>query len=166
MGIVRRVVGRSPARLLVLVTAASLVLMPVASAAHAASKTKATFTYTCCTASVVDATYHPGEVMRLPWIATANVPSVGQSELVTLGAKISGPYRTVASLKSAFARHTPRLGRFNAEADQIRVSDGAAVQRILLIKVPLDATAGFYELTSTTSTRSLVTSGGAVIRVS
>lgn len=162
----RRFIGQSSARLLALVTVASLALVPLASTAHAVSKTEATFTYSCCTASVVDATYHPGEVIRLPWIATASVPSPRPRQLVTLAARISGPYRTVASLKSAFARHTPLLGRFNVEADQLRVSDGAAVQRFSLIKVPRDAAAGFYELTTSTTTRTLVTSGGSVIRVS
>jgi hypothetical protein len=86
--------------------------------------------------------------------------------MVTLAAKISGPYKTVASLKSAFDRHTPQLGRFNVDAVQVRVSDGAAVRPVSLIKIPGDATAGFYQLTTSTTTRSLATSGGAVIRVS
>jgi hypothetical protein len=158
-------VVRQSVRMLLLVTAASLGLTPLATAAHATDKTKGTFTYSCCTASIVDATYRPGEVIRLPWIATASVPS-GPSELVTLSARISGPYNTVASLKSAFARHTPQLGRFNAEADVVRVSSGDAKRYFSLIKVPRDATAGFYELTTTTSVSSLAIRGGAVIRVS
>jgi hypothetical protein len=141
-------------------------LTPFAARAIAATKTKAMYSYSCCTDSIVDATYHPGEVMRLPWIATPDASSTGSEEMVMLSAKISGPYKTVASLKSAFARHTPQLGRFNAEADDLRVSNGVAKRYFSLIEVPRSATAGFYELTTTTSTPSLVTSGGAVIRIS
>jgi hypothetical protein len=104
--------------------------------------------------------------MRVPWVVTANIPSADKSEVVTLSARISGPYKTVSSLKNAFARHTPQLGKFNVEADQVRVSDGVAERAVEIIKVPRDATAGFYELTTSSVTRSIVVSGGAVIRVS
>jgi hypothetical protein len=154
------------ARLFLFVTAASLVLTPLASTANAATKTKAMYSYSCCTDSIVDATYHPGEVIRLTWIATPDASNTGSEEMVGLSAKISGPCKTVASLKSAFARHTPQLGRFNAEAEDLRVSNGVAKRCFSLIEVPRNATADFYELTTTTSIPSLVTSGGAVIRIS
>ena len=163
---VRKAIGQTSAGLFVLVTAASLILVPPPSTAQAGTTTRATFTYSCCTASVVDATYHPGEVMRLPWISTALVPSTRPKELLTLSAKISGPFKTVASLKFAFARHTPQLGRINAGAVKIRVSSGAGGRYFSLLKVPRNATAGFYELTTSTTNRFLVTSEGAVIRVS
>jgi hypothetical protein len=158
MAVKRRVSGQSRARPLIVATTATLVLVPIASTAHADSKSNATFTYSYCTAAVVDATYHPGEVIRLPWVATANVPSAVKSETVTLSEEISGPYETVASLKSAFARHTPRLGKFNAEANEIRISYGVATRTVELITIPSDATAGFYELTTSTVTRSIATS--------
>lgn len=166
MGAEGRVTGQSLTRLLAVTCTAVLVSVPFSAAAYAGSKTNATFTYSCCTAAVVAAEFHPGEVLRLPWVATADVPSAGKVDMVTLTAKISGPYKTVASLKSAFARRTPQLGKFNVEADQVRVSDGVAERTVELIKVPRDATAGFYELTTSTATHSLVVSGGAVIRVS
>jgi hypothetical protein len=165
MSRMRNVAGRSVS-IFLFVTAASLVVSPLATMAHAASKTNATYSYSCCTAAVLDAIYHPGEVIRLPWIATANTPGTGTAEvMVTLEAKISGPYKTVASLKSAFARHTPQLGQFNAEAVHIHISSDSAERYVSVIRVPSNAKPGFYELTTTTSIPSLVTTGGAVIRI-
>lgn len=166
MGRLHKVIGRSSVILLVFVTASTVALAPFAPTAHAVSPTTGTVTYSCCTAAVVDAKYHPGEVIRLPWIATDNVPSTEPGEMITLAASISGPYKKVAALKSAFARHKPRLGRINVKANQVRVSDVAVERRVSLIKIPSDATAGFYELTTSTTTRSLETSGGSVILVS
>lgn len=162
----RQVFERFLARLLVLVVACSIALVPSASVAHAAGKSTAKFTYYCCSSSVIDATYHPGEVLHLPWITMAPVRSTKPTVMITLTAKISGPYQTVAALKSAFARHTPRLGRFNVQAVRIRMSDGVAARPVSLIRIPSDVTAGFYELTTSITTSSLVTSSGAVIRVS
>jgi hypothetical protein len=161
----RKVVGRS-VWIFLFVTAALLVLSPLAITAHATSRAKATYSYSCCRSSVLDATYHPGAVIRLPWIATANTPGTSSAEvMVTLEATISGPYKTVASLKFAFAQHTPRLGQFNAEAIHIHVSSDSAERYVSVIRVPSNAKSGFYELTTTTLMPSLVTSGGAVIRV-
>ena len=111
MGRLQRVIKRSSAALLVLVTASSTVFLAFPATAHAASQTTGTVTYSCCTASAVNAKYHLGQVIRLPWIITDNGPSTKPSEMVTLAASISGPYKTVSALKSAFARHTPLLGR-------------------------------------------------------
>ena len=166
MGRDRIDIARVSARLLGLVAIVSLVLVPFASTAQGANKTNATFTYSCCTASFVNSPYHPGEVMRLPWTRTAHVPGALKTEMVTLSATITGPYKTVALLKTAFARHTPRLGEFNAKAAQIRVSDASGKRCFQLVKVPDVATAGFYELTTSVTTHSLVTSEGTVFRVS
>ncbi len=165
MGAEARAARRRLTWTVALAIAVIFVQMPLSTTAIAGNNVVSTFTYSCCTSAVLDAGYHPGEVIHLTWRATANAPRVTNLEVITLSARISGPYRTVALLKSSLARIHPRLGKFRAESNVVRVSDGVLEPIVEIITVPRDATAGFYELTTSSVTPSLVTNGGVIIRV-
>jgi hypothetical protein len=103
----------------------TMFLSPTASGAHTKVSYHATFSYNCCSALFIDTIHPPGDILKLKWIRLTNAPTTSKQPAFTivLSASISGPFATVASLKSAFARSHPKDGDVNSEATTIRLSN-------------------------------------------
>jgi hypothetical protein len=143
----------------------SVILSSVPSGAQTSKSSPTTFSYSCCDATFVNTVYHPGAVMTLKWTPSAYPPSDYPRSTVTLSAGISGPFHSVASLKKAFGRSHPKLGVINSKALTVRLSDQKPAHPTSLIRIPTDASKGFYELTTTVKEGSVTTSGGSIIRI-
>jgi len=143
----------------------TIVLSPISAGAQTSKSTRVTFSYDCCTELLVNAVHHPGDALALKWIQTTNPPNNYAATTITLSASVSGPFSSVASLKSAFARSHPKYGVINSKAIVIRLSDQKSAHPVSMIQIPADASKGFYELTTTVKEGSTAISGGAVIRV-
>ena len=146
----------------------TLVLSSTTSGAQTKDSYHATFSYNCCSASFIDTIHHPGEVLKLRWIQLTNAPTSSKQPAFTivLSASISGPFATVASLKSAFARSHPKYGAVNSKATAIRLSNTKSANPVSLIRIPADAGKGYYEFTTSVAGGSVTSSGGSVIRIS
>jgi hypothetical protein len=143
----------------------SVFLGPVPSGAQTSRSSPTTFSYDCCDAAIVNTVYHPGAVMTIKWTPSAYPPSNYPRSTVTLSAGISGPFHSVASLKIAFGRSHPQLGVINSKALTVRLSDQESAHPMSLIRIPTDASKGFYELTTTVKEGSVTTGGGSIIRI-
>ncbi len=148
--------------------ATTVVLSPTLSGAQTKSSQRAIFSYSCCSASVIDAVHHPGEVLKISWTRSTNPPTSDKKASLTyvLTATISGPFATVAALKTAFGRSRPRYGVVNSSATVIRVPNSKDANPVSMIRIPANAGNGFYELTTSVSGGSVTSTGGSVIRVS
>jgi hypothetical protein len=146
----------------------TLVLSPTTSGAKTKDSHRATYSYNCCSASFIDTIHHPGEVLKLRWIQLTNAPTSSKQPAFTivLSASISGPFATVASLKSAFARSHPKYGDINSKAAAIRLSNTKSAYPVSSIRIPANAGNGYYELTTSVAGGSVTSSGGSVIRIS
>jgi hypothetical protein len=123
------------------------------------------YQYTCCTASIMNAIYHPGEVVTVHWIRSAPISTGSSATPITLSITLSGPYRTVKLLKTDSVGPHPRLGRTRATAVPVRVMDSAADSPVSTLRIPENARSGYYNLTTTTGTKNLTVSGSGVIRI-
>jgi len=146
----------------------TLVLGPSTSGAQTKNSYPATFSYDCCRALLVNTIHHPGDVLKLRWIRLTNAPTTNKQPAFTivLSASISGPFATVASLKSAFARSHPRLGDVNSKATVVRISNRKFANPVSSIRIPANAGKGYYELTTSVAGGSVTQTGGSVIRIS
>src|SRR5450759_4787189 len=97
---------KGPRRIGVAVLAATVITSTVACSSQAPTEaptgaaTRATFSYTCCTAADVDRVYHPGDVMSIHWIVLQGTPtSATQPTQCNLSVRRHGPYADDSSLK-------------------------------------------------------------------
>jgi len=146
----------------------TLVLNPTTSGAQSKDSHQATFSYSCCSASFVDTIHHPGEVLKLRWIQLTNAPTSTKQPAfrIVLSANISGPFATVASLKSAFARSHPKYGDVNSKATAIRLSNTKSANPVSSVRIPANAGNGYYELTTSVAGGSVTSGGGSILRIS
>jgi hypothetical protein len=116
---------------------------------------------------LVNTIHHPGDVLTLKWIPETNTPTLSKQPAFTivLSANISGPFVSVISLKKAFARAHPKRGRVNSKAITVRLSNRKSANPVSLIRIPANASKGYYELTTSVAGDGVTTSGGSVIRV-
>jgi hypothetical protein len=154
--------------LIAIFVATTLVLNSTTSGAQTKDSHRATFSYTCCSASFIDTIHHPGDVLKLRWIQLTNAPTSSKQPafMIVLSASISGPFATVASLKSAFARSHSKYGDINSKATAIRLSNTKSENPISSIRIPANAGNGYYELTTSVGGGSVTSGGGSVIRIS
>jgi hypothetical protein len=147
----------------------TLVLSPTTSGAQTPNSYHATFTYECCSASalLVNTIYHPGDVLTLKWIPETNTPTLSKQPTFTivLSANISGPFASVVSLKKAFTRAHPKRGRVNSKAITVRLSNRKSANPVSIIRIPANASKGYYELSTSMAGGSVAVSGGSVIRI-
>jgi hypothetical protein len=129
------------------------------------SPSQPAYSYTCCSGSVMNAIYHPGSVITIHWIRKFVAPTQVPATSINLSLSLSGPYRTVASLKTDSIGAHPRRGRTKASAKRIVVLDTAFDSPVSILRVPNDARSGYYNLTTTIGTKSLTVSGSGVIRI-
>jgi hypothetical protein len=146
----------------------TLVLSPTTSGAQTKDSHQATFSYSCCSASLIDTIHHPGEVLKLRWTQLTNPPTSNKQPAFTmvLSANISGPFATVTSLKSAFGRSHPKYGDVNSKATVIRLSNTKSANPVSSIRIPANAGKGYYELTTSLAGGSVTSGGGSIIRIS
>jgi hypothetical protein len=146
----------------------TLVFSPTPTGAQTKDSYHATFSYACCSALLVNTIHHPGDMLTLRWIRSTNAPTTSKQPAFTivLSVSISGPFATVASLKSAFARSHPNLGDVNAKATVIRISNRKSANPVSLIRIPANAGKGYYELTTSVAGGSVTQTGGSVLRIS
>lgn len=123
------------------------------------------YSYTCCSAKVMNTIYHPGSVITVHWIRSVVTPSQAPAATIKLSLSLSGPYRTVNLLKTDSIGAHPRLGRTNSSARRIAVLDTVIDSPISILRIPADAGSGYYNLTTTTGTKNLTVSGSGIIRV-
>lgn len=123
------------------------------------------YSYTCCTASLVNTVYHPGETIVVHWIRVAGTPTREHAVPITLSMGLSGPYRTVLLLKTDSIGAHPHLGHTTVSAASIRVMDTPAASPISILQIPSNAGDGYYNLTSSTKTNDITMGGAGIIRI-
>jgi len=123
------------------------------------------YSYTCCTESLVNTVYHPGDTIVVRWIRSAGIPTRVRATSITLSTGLSGPYRTVTLLKTDSVGAHPQLGGTNVSAVPIRVMDRTIASPVSILRIPADAGAGYYNLTTTVGTKNLTIGGAGIIRV-
>ena len=116
--------------------------------------------YSCCSSEDINAVRHPGETLRLHWIATPAGPgSHGPTSTVRLRASLSGPFASVSTLKAADDPPT-------VSAPTIVTTDQRGQAPVSVLVIPVDAGGGYYNLTTTIEADGGQVSGGSVIQVS
>jgi len=121
--------------------------------------------YTCCSASVVDTIYHPGQTITVHWTRTRYSLDGNQAAPTTLSMALNGPFRSVTSLKKDSIGPHPHPGHTTADSLTIRLMDNVAASPVSRIQIPNDASSGFYNMTQKTGTKNLWVSGASVIRI-
>ena len=123
--------------------------------------TRATFSYTCCTAADIDRVYHPGDAMSIHWIVQNGTPtSATQPTQVNLSVRLTGPYADVTSLKERGVKGTSSI-----TAAAIVTSDwvgGAPTSRLV---IPANASPGFYDLSTENKSGGMTAGGTSIVRV-
>jgi len=158
---------KGPRRIGVAVLAATVVTSTVACSSQAPTEaptgaaTRATFSYTCCTAADIDRVYHPGDVMSIHWIVQNGMPtSATQPTEVSLSVRLTGPYADISSLKERGVKGTSSIS-----AAAIVTSDwvgGAPTSRLV---IPANASPGFYDLSTGTKSGGMTAGGASIVRV-
>lgn len=96
--------------------------------------------YSCCSSQDILAVHHPGEELRLHWIAVPARPSSrGAVSTVRLEASLSGPFASVSKLKSSG-------NSGDVTAPVVVTTDRVGVVPVSSILIPENAPAGSYNL--------------------
>jgi hypothetical protein len=119
------------------------------------------FQFTCCANSeALTHVWHPGQVITLQWSAeSAGMTADDSHHPITLTAIFSGPYATVAALKTGGTQSETLL------ASPQRVTDRTSSNAVSTIALPLDLTAGWYNLVTTVTSAGGSTGGATAIHV-
>ncbi len=132
--------------------------------------TYARFTYTCCSAKLVSRSWHPGQTVPVRWSAVAGAPSSRPNAVpITLSARLTGPFKRVADLKSTMAASAPVTGvtrRRSLVAPAIHTTSLAGGAPVSLIVLPAQTPPGFYDLHTAVVAAGATSSGDAVVSVS
>jgi hypothetical protein len=126
------------------------------------------YTYECCKDSVVNTVYRPGEILRLQWTRVAQVSGeVGPTShaMFTLRASLSGPFSSVATLKTTSASSSTQPGSTGISAAALKVSGRIASSPVSLIRIPLTAGSGYFNLSFRVSSGAWSVGGATIIRV-
>ena len=123
------------------------------------------YSYTCCEASVVNTIYHPGQTIVVHWSRTQYSLDGNRAATITLSMGLTGPFRTVNSLKHESIGAHPHLGRTTASSALIHLKDNVVDSPVSRIQIPKDAGSGYYNMTTKTGTKDLWVSGATVIRI-
>jgi hypothetical protein len=115
--------------------------------------------YTCCSSQDVNTVYHPGETLRLHWIATRVMTTNPNPTRVTLTAQLNGPFVDEAHLKGNPTGGTTLL------APPIEATTTVGESHTSTISLPATLVPGYYNLTSATSVPSFHASGASIVRV-
>ncbi len=150
------------ARATLVVAAAPIVVLPLAACSSTDGvpvEHVALQSYSCCSSEDIDVVRHPGETMKLHWIATPLGPSaVFPVSTVRLSASLSGPSASVSALKAS-------TGPDAVTAPVILTTDQVGEAPVSVIVIPKTAPAGFYNLTTTIDQDGGQRSGGTIIQV-
>ena len=119
------------------------------------------FQFTCCANSeALTHAWHPGQVVTLQWSAeSAGMTPDDSHHPITLTAILSGPYATVAALKTGGTHSETLL------ASPQRVTDRTSSNAVSTILLPLDMAVGWYNLVTTVASVGGSTAGATVIHV-
>jgi len=126
------------------------------------------YTYECCRDSVVNTVYRPGEILRLQWIRVASASGqVGRTSpaTFTLRASLSGPFSSVATLKTSSVSSSAQLGSTGITAAPLKVSGRIALSPVSLIRIPLTAGSGYFNLSFRESSGAWSMGSATIIRV-
>jgi len=116
-------------------------------------------TFTCCSASDINPVRHPGETVRLHWIATPLDRSASsQLSTLRLEAGLSGPFPSLSALKAAD-------GPATIMAPVVVATNKVGSAPVSVIRIPMDAPAGYYNLTTMVSQGGGQISAASVITV-
>jgi len=116
----------------------------MATACAGPSAQGARVSYTCCSASVVATSWHPGQQLPVAWTRVGKVPPGQSIQPVTLSAVMTGPFSSAAALKAAITRGSG--GSITASAPTITISQNPPRTPVSVITIPADAPPGFYNL--------------------
>lgn len=121
----------------------------------------AQFRFTCCADSeALTQAWHPGQVITLRWSAeSAGTTAADVQHPITLSAIVTGPYPSVAALKAGGTHPETLL------ASPVRVTDRTSGGAVSTIALPLDLSAGWYNLVTTIKFSGGSTGGSTVIQV-
>jgi hypothetical protein len=119
------------------------------------------FQFTCCANSeALRHAWHPGQDITLQWSAeSAGMTADDSHHPITLTAIFTGPYASVAALKTGGTHSETLL------ASPIRVTDRTSSSAVSMIALPLDLAAGWYNLVTTIKSARGSTGGATVIQV-
>lgn len=123
--------------------------------AAAPALTYARYGYSCCQPGPPEVA-HPGQVITLHWITTAQPPTpAATATAVTLSAWLTGPFPTVAALKTAMTAPSPPAPAVSAAA--VHTTDRVGGTPLSMVPLPANAPVGFYDLRT-----SVISGGGAL----
>ena len=155
--------GRCADRLIATVAVVAFLTPLVGCAATVDARSQArpaTFTYTCCRAADINPVRHPGDVVRLHWIASPSTPARSQhGGHVRLTASLAGPYASVTDLKAGPVRCP------SVVANPILITDQTVDAPVSTLAIPVNAAPGFYNLTTAVTDPAGRTSGSSVVRI-
>jgi hypothetical protein len=127
--------------------------------------TKATFSFTCCTAFNAAAIYHPGEDVRLAWTPVRATSGSSHQETITLSAMLSRSFPSPSAIKSGVKDDKPvNVGPFIAETSQ-RVSNHAGATPVITIRIPNDARTGYYDLVTSSVEKGTALTGASIFKI-
>ena len=110
------------------------------------ARNKPWVSFTCCRSADVDRVYHPGDTVRIHWIADFQPSgSTGATAPITLTARIVGSFRSVQHMKRQF-----RMSARGIESEPIHVTEQSLGRHpISEIQLPADTHPGVYSLVTT-----------------
>lgn len=119
-------------------------------------------TFTCCRSTDVDRAYHPGETIRIHWIANFQPHgSTGEAVPITLIARVVGSFPSAGQMK-----HNLNVRGAGIASGPIHVTEQSLGRNpISVIRLPRNISPGVYDLVTTITDGGGVVSGAASVKV-
>lgn len=124
-----------------------------------AQGTKEIYGFACCGGGFGTVNYHPGESVKVDWVKKG-LRTGSLSKTVVLSATASGPFATIAAVKTAITKG--HSGKTVFKATTLHVSDQITTTPVSLLHIPPNAAKGFYEFTFKI-VKGSATGGGSLI---
>jgi hypothetical protein len=119
------------------------------------------YVYTCCAGDGPQATWHPGDTVTVRWIVQpAEVTADSTGQRITLTAVLTGPYKSVAELKSGAP------ASLTLRATPIVTTDRTNGSPVSSIALPPNIPTGFYNVADDVGYANGHAGGAAIVQVS
>jgi len=152
--------SRRQSALVLAALAAAAVAAGCSSSANTSEPRHVVFSYTCYRARDMRATYHPGQIVAVHWMAIPTKNETTTPSPVRLAATLNGPFINIHGAKTAREGAAVTL-----HAATVRTTDQAGRARASRILIPASAPRGFYNLRTTVQQEGGIITGVGTILI-
>lgn len=147
------------------IIAAAFVLTSCSPSSSVSTVSYPAYTYTCCAEITAITIWQPGQHVTLHWTSQLTKTTDVTPHAISLRLTLTGPFGTVAQLKTAISSGSRPAGVRSISAPDLSVTDFTGGTPASELDLPANLPPGYYNLDTVTASGGSSAGGGAIIQI-